>query len=118
MTSQQIKYNLTVEIVTGRGMYRKVAVSDLKNVLRLIGEYENTIDNLEARIDALNETNRILIESQDEYAKNKIIEFAVQLQNYYNSVPGSTHPKLVTFHVSTKLQEFLDKLFKEDHDGD
>lgn len=118
MTSQQIKYNLAVEIVTGCGKYRKVAVSDLKNVLGLIVEHENAIGNLEARIDALNETNRVLIESQDEYAKNKIIEFAAQLQNYYNSVPGSTHPKLVTFHVSTKMQEFLDKMFKEDHNGD
>jgi hypothetical protein len=118
MTSEQIKYNLEEDIETGLGMYREVDVTDLKHALRLIREYENTIDNLQGRIDALNETNRILIESQDKYAKSRIIEFAIQLQKYYNSVPGSTHPKLVTFHVSTKMQEFLDEMFKEDHNGD
>lgn len=118
MTSEQIKYNLSVDIVSGSGMSREVDLSDLKHALSLIKEYENTIGNLEARIDALKKNNRLLIEGQDEYVKNKIIEFTIQLQNYYNSVPGSTHPKLVTFHVSTKMQEFLDKLFKEDHNGD
>lgn len=51
-----------------------------RNALNLINRKNAEIENLESRIFALNDTNKILMESQEIYAKNIVKEFAERLK--------------------------------------
>lgn len=69
---------------------------------------------LEERITALNDTIKLLMRSQEAYAKNRVYEFAIKLQKYYDSLPGKTYTSLVSFHISQIIQD----MFKEDTESD
>lgn len=112
---EDIKECLELSIDNGISMLPE----DLLRVLNYIRAQESAIENLQGRIDALNDTNRMLIRSQDSFAKSEVMEFAHELQKYYTYLHGVAYPPMIHYHIQVKLEEFIKKKYQRgDHDYD